>query len=1174
MGSINKRKISELPVASTLDGFITLGVDNTNKSVQVPIEMLRGNKGDKGDKGDSGDTALSKYITNVSQLNNKYDYADKQAARNAVPSGFRAFGQIVSYKLASGDWVTEQYIGTTLDVWATDDNWKLIGRELPDNTAVIKNSGSIDLTADSMKNLQKNISIQLQNNGMLGSWSGADTIVKYKLKPNQRYRFVMSDIWQSTWQGYPLNFYNTTDNVARSSGLTANNGDYIIDFTTNTTDLYICFYYEQRQSGTGYGIFNNQNYKLYELIGTEDWAKPKTDITDNNGVVVIPDTQNLAHLSDIVIKTKLVTNAAIADTEGYLEHGYCYKEENKNVTFYYGDDYLTLKNYPLARNTTYRFYGGRGSAGAYAALFDNPKADLGNYYQSLWNTSNANGYIEFTTPADTDLYLSSPIKGQCGNIASSNVPYLDISDFRLEIVGESDKINVPIFKSTLEDKEYTLTKGKSPVIRDSEPITVSAEELTKYIKQDLDFTGAYPLPLNTRAGYAIVAYYPLKAYRTYIFEGTWMQYNNWTRYFHLFKREGVYKYSINADMNKVIYTPNDNELLCFMAQRQDTPYDIRDFDPAKFKMSYIDHSVSVDGDSVNKVDIPLMRGYNQTRRQLDVIETDGHIGWPNGIYNNNTTYGGRLAKTTEMLKPNTYYLITVPEPILGRIYAILQEPAGLQNRIAVAGRKNILIYTGEKSGYLWFMYKVDYSAVTENSLYDFTGKYKIYELNQNDYALIKGNSTFPIRQDYADHSNATELRIPTPEWCILNVYEDYTALTKDKNYRGGSYVLEYFDSNNNYFKKYADIGGQGSSSMGYFNKNSKFKMTNADGSKFLLTIGDWMPISTIHLKVYWVDFSMASNNGAVNFVTDWYRDRTKPTFKYYPYEPSVYSFATRNQYGYKQLYNRNARFCIDGIPCGFHTFRSFYCNGSLNLRPDYQLYALDPSNPLHRGYRGNWAPNVKANWEEMITGEEGNGMSTETYQPLLDFYNWYNTNRSAANIDAFKEGAGIRYDIQEMIDYWLLMEWWFAYDNGWNNMVWITYDSVLFHPGWYDLDSHSGHHALDGNEGFQPDNANVINVSDNDNRFYWEPIIRAYPNEIAARYAELRKSGRFSGAKYREIFSKWQSRYYPDWFDMDYAMWRERLFIKNLNQVRNIEQDVWWVTERLAWMDNKYGYTE
>lgn len=61
---------------------------------------------------------------NVSQYNNKYDYTDNASARNAVPTTLRGLGQIVTYKLSSGDWIAEQYVGSDPSGWVTESNWQ------------------------------------------------------------------------------------------------------------------------------------------------------------------------------------------------------------------------------------------------------------------------------------------------------------------------------------------------------------------------------------------------------------------------------------------------------------------------------------------------------------------------------------------------------------------------------------------------------------------------------------------------------------------------------------------------------------------------------------------------------------------------------------------------------------------------------------------------------------------------------------------------------------------------------------------------------------------------------------------------------------------------------------------------------------------------------------------
>lgn len=59
MEKINKKKISQLPEAETLNGFYALGTDNNNNSVRVSVDLLKGNKGDSGEKGEPGKDGTS-----------------------------------------------------------------------------------------------------------------------------------------------------------------------------------------------------------------------------------------------------------------------------------------------------------------------------------------------------------------------------------------------------------------------------------------------------------------------------------------------------------------------------------------------------------------------------------------------------------------------------------------------------------------------------------------------------------------------------------------------------------------------------------------------------------------------------------------------------------------------------------------------------------------------------------------------------------------------------------------------------------------------------------------------------------------------------------------------------------------------------------------------------------
>lgn len=69
-------------------------------------------------------------LINISQINAKYDYIDRVAARYAVPVEFRTLGQIITYKLASGAWITESYVGGNTTDWLNQTHWLEFNKKL------------------------------------------------------------------------------------------------------------------------------------------------------------------------------------------------------------------------------------------------------------------------------------------------------------------------------------------------------------------------------------------------------------------------------------------------------------------------------------------------------------------------------------------------------------------------------------------------------------------------------------------------------------------------------------------------------------------------------------------------------------------------------------------------------------------------------------------------------------------------------------------------------------------------------------------------------------------------------------------------------------------------------------------------------------------------------------
>ncbi|MDH6354742.1 hypothetical protein M2132_001071 [Dysgonomonas sp. PH5-45] len=68
-----------------------------------------------------------KEFFNVSQLKDKYNYANKKEARLDTPDYLRASGQVVIYQLSTGDWIAEQFTGNNISDWINDDYWVAFG---------------------------------------------------------------------------------------------------------------------------------------------------------------------------------------------------------------------------------------------------------------------------------------------------------------------------------------------------------------------------------------------------------------------------------------------------------------------------------------------------------------------------------------------------------------------------------------------------------------------------------------------------------------------------------------------------------------------------------------------------------------------------------------------------------------------------------------------------------------------------------------------------------------------------------------------------------------------------------------------------------------------------------------------------------------------------------------
>lgn len=992
---IKKKKISELPQATNIEGLLSLGVDGTGKSVKVPIELLKGNKGDKGEppvigsngnwwvggadtgkpaRGEDGTVLTYKTIYNVSQVNSKYNYADRTTARNAVPANLRSPGQIVVYKLSAGDWVVEKYIGNDINGWAGNTNWEAIGGDLMSLLFIVnKSSAGNYLRYDyiTRANYEANV-------------SGGLSIIKYPLQRGTTYRISGVKVYHTRYQLYPG---DDDGAVAFTDAAAESNGNPVTFTTPSDKDSYFSYTLCDPSNATGYGIYDvrdtfllsSESHPANTIRLYFDKAKTRYyDITEN------ADFVNILHSNEL------------------------------------------LNN-------------------------------------ELRNLKSTDGY---DIDSDTGALVASP--------------------------GYTFVSGLPVYKG--DSFEY-------------------------------------------RFGFA-----PSYMSRFYIKDG-----NGITRAIY-----GANNSSAGAFVSRV------NGYMYLQTKRADTGRDISSFDESLFTLRRKSTSLVLPDRKIRDKELPIIVEGNPPHAPVPITMTErpGHINPDGSISNTNDVWQGVISESP-ILDKNSYYLIELGDIVRGRIIGTVGG-----HPIALAGRKTLWIKTDDRDNQRLVLFvKGNLSSVVESGVWNVIGKYKVYKVEEP--AIIKSaNYIGKLPSVGADYSSAPSATIPEPRFIFWNIYGHYPNLTASTNYNKSSNVVEYLDSNGNYFRKYATIGGQGSGSMSYENHNSKYKLTNHDGSKFVLKIGDWLPRSTFHFKVNYVDFSQAKNQGAANYVTDWYRDIKDPTRKTYPWDRGKVFNVNDVRL---DLYDNRARGVIASVPCMICTYWNPWSQATMNLNAFAENFKLDANNPLHRGYRGGLGL-AKNNWEEMVSDTEGNAMSDETWKPFKDFTDWMSANRSAARMQDFIAGDGIRYDKDDMIDYWLMAEFMYMYDNGWANMVWISYDSVKFTPMWYDMDTCFGS-TYTGSISFNPNQA----YTPNGGTFFWEALIRAYPEDIKNRYNALRESGRFSVDKIRDIFGELISRFPYEWYEIDFNMWVNRNSIKP-GHFASLERYLWFTESRLRYLDNKYGY--
>lgn len=300
-------------------------------------------------------------------------------------------------------------------------------------------------------------------------------------------------------------------------------------------------------------------------------------------------------------------------------------------------------------------------------------------------------------------------------------------------------------------------------------------------------------------------------------------------------------------------------------------------------------------------------------------------------------------------------------------------------------------------------------------------------------------------------------------------------ITDLKNKKTERKITVKYESDAKKFESYASIKLQGTSSLMYEKKNYNIKLYKDEKLEEKLNVDlGWGGQNKYCLKANWVDKTHSRNVVTAKIVS-------KINKKYNLFE-------TAPNYGE-----------IDGYPVEIYLNNEFLGLYTLNIPKDDWMFNMDDENPNHivvasEGWNDSNLFKEEANWKDWsIEVGEDNDETLDKLNILFDFI-------INSSDEEFKQNINKYINLDSIINYYIMMNYAQLEDNAAKNMLLSTYDGKLWYMSLYDLDT---------SWGTTWNGKNLVNYKKNNitaDNYIFTRIEKLYPNEIAERYFELRKT--------------------------------------------------------------------
>ena len=351
------------------------------------------------------------------------------------------------------------------------------------------------------------------------------------------------------------------------------------------------------------------------------------------------------------------------------------------------------------------------------------------------------------------------------------------------------------------------------------------------------------------------------------------------------------------------------------------------------------------------------------------------------------------------------------------------------------------------------------------------GSVEIPHLKGADLTNIMKDVT--LLKTLSDKSPLKEIRIPKPN-TIPRVYFDGVTLASVTKDDGFPCKMRYVDDAGNYFEKDILLSYQGSSSMNYHKKNFAIDILNRDGSECKIRVGNWVSQDSFHFKANYIDATHYRNVGVCQLYDK--MRHTLPAGQVYPFQPPY----DRDITSFPNRFPTGALGHIDGFPIELYLNDMYYGIYTWNLKVHRANFDMkkDNQSQILLKQDSEWGMDFysyrETDWE-FKNPSKPNAIAIASIERL---FAWLKAVDEVPDQALFEDTYEDYIYVDSLIDYYLILQLFGAYDCVVKNMTLYTMNGTKWYLGIYDLDTTFGL-SWDGSRITEASDQGIVDLRNN-----------------------------------------------------------------------------------------------